>query len=177
VRRRATAAVLICLLLAGASGCGSGRDGTSGNPRRELRQWYVSVEESVAAMESKQRGFTQFSVSEPPQRGGVAALSPAGAKAGEEAADAAAQLDTATTLTAEEAGGLYCYFFAFYVDLESSPAEEEFEAVILNLVKKRLSPSASPEEIRESAAALREAMIAAEKAGARSGEVAAAISC
>jgi hypothetical protein len=177
VRGRVAAAVLVCLLLVGAIGCGSGGDRTSENPKRALRQWYSGVEESVAAMEAKQRDFTQFSVKEPPGRSGMVPLSPAGAKAGEVAAGAAARLDTATTLTAEEAAGLYCYFFAFYVDLESSPDEEEFEVVILNLVKTSLSPSASPRKVRGSAAALREAMIAAEKAGERGPEVAAAIFC
>jgi len=174
---RVTAAVLVCLLSVGAIGCGSGGDETSENTKRALRQWYSGVEESVAVMERKQRGFTQFSVKEPPGGIGVVPLSPAGAKAGEVAADAATRLDTATTLTAEEAAGLYCYFFAFYVDLEFSPDEEDFEVVILNLVKTRLSPSSPPREVRGSAAALREAMIAAEKAGGRGPEVAAAIFC
>jgi hypothetical protein len=177
VTGRVVAALLVCLILVGAIGCGSGGGKTSEDPKRELRQWYSGVEESVAAMEAKQRGFTQFSVKEPPERSGVVPLSPAGAKAGEVAADAATRLDAATTLTAEEAAGLYCYFFAFYVDLEFSPDEEEFKTVILNLVKTSLSPSASPRKVRGSAAALREAMIAAEKAGGRGPEVAAAIFC
>jgi hypothetical protein len=174
VRRASTAAV--CLLLAGMIGCGGSGD-SGGNPEQELRQWYVGVEKSVAAMEAKQRGFTRFRVNEPPEKSEIVQLSPAGARAGETAAAAARQLDTATALTADEAAGLYCYFFAFYVDLEFSPDKEEFEEVILNLVEARLSPSASPDEVRESAAALRKAMIAAEKAGERGGKVAAAIFC
>lgn len=174
---RASAAAAACLLLAGMIGCGSGGDESGGNPKRELRQWYVGVEESVAAMERKQRGFTRFRVSEPPEGSEIVSLSPAGARAGEKASGAARQLDAATALTAEEAAGLYCYFFAFYVDLEFSPDEEEFEVVIYNLVKARLSPSASADEVRESAARLRKAMIAAEKADGRGGEVAAATFC
>lgn len=128
-------------------------------------------------MEAKQRDFTLFSVSEPPPKEEIVQLSPAGAKAGETGAEATDQLDTATALTPDEAAGLYCYFFAFYVDLESSPDEEEFEVVIHNLVKTRLRSSASPDEVRESAAKLRKAMIAAEKAGGRGPEVAAAVFC
>jgi hypothetical protein len=158
-------------------GCGSGGDESGGNPRQELRQWYAGVQQAVTAMERKQRGFTQFRVSEPPQKSGIVKLSPAGGAAGETAAGAAARLDAATALSSDEAAGLYCYFFAFYVDLESSPDKEEFEVVILNLVKARLSPSASPDEVHESAATLREAMIAAEQAGGRGGEVAAAVFC
>jgi hypothetical protein len=174
---RASAAAAIFLALIGVIGCGSGEDGSSGNPERELRQWYAGVEEAVARMERKQRGFTKFRVSEPPPQGDLAGLSPPGAKAGKTAAGAADQLDAATGLSGEEAAGLYCYFFAFYVDLESSPDEKEFGVVILNLVKTRLSASASPEEVRESAAALRKAMIAAEKASGRGPEVAAAVFC
>jgi hypothetical protein len=178
VARRAIAAAAACLLLAGLFGCGGSGDETTENPKQELRRWYVGVEKSVAAMEAKQRGFTGFSVSEPPEQDGIAQLSPAGAKAGETAAGAAHQLDRATALTADEAAGLYCYFFAFYVDLEFFPDEGEFEVVIHNLVKARLSPpSASAEEVRESATKLRQAMIAAEKAGGRGGEVAAAAFC
>jgi hypothetical protein len=175
--RRASATAVVCLLLAGMIGCGSGGDGGGGNPKRELRQWYSGVEESVAAMERKQRGFTRFRVSEPPEESEIVALSPAGARAGETAAGAARQLDAATALTAEEAAGLYCYFFAFYVDLEFFPDKEEFEVVIHNLVKTRLSPSASSAEVRDSAAGLRKAMVAAENAGVPGGEVAAAILC
>ena len=168
---------MVCLLLTGMIGCGSGGEESGGNPGQELRHWYLGVENSVAAMEAKQRGFTKFSVSEPPEKSEIVQLNPAGAKAGESAAAAAHQLDAATTLRAKEAAGLYCYFFAFYVDLEFSPDEEEFEVVILNLVKARLSPSASPDEVRQSAARLRRAMIAAEKADGRGGEVAAAVFC
>lgn len=176
--RRASAAAAICLLLAGLTGCGSSRDERSGSPKRELQRWYTGVEDSVAAMEAKQRGFTRFQVSEPPEKDAIVPLNPAGAKAGETAAEAAARLDAATALTPDEAAGLYCYFFAFYVDLESSPDEEEFEVVILNLVKPRLlPPSTSPNEVRESAVQLRRAMIAAEKAGGRGPEVAAAVFC
>lgn len=128
-------------------------------------------------MEAKQRDFTSFSVSEPPPKEEIAHLSPAGAKAGKTAAGAAHQLEAATALTPDEAAGLYCYFFAFYVDLEFSPDKGEFEVVILNLVKTRMASSASPDGVRESAANLRKAMIAAEKAGGRGGEVAAAIFC
>jgi hypothetical protein len=178
VARRAPTAAVVCLVLAGMVGCGSAGEESGGNPKRELRQWYVGVEESVAAMERKQRGFIRFRVSEPPQKSEIVPLSPAGARAGETAAGAARQLDAATALTAEEAAGLYCYFFAFYVELEFFPDKKEFEVVIHNLVKARLSPpSVSADEVRESAAGLREAMIAAEKAGGRGGEVAAALLC
>ena len=175
--KRASAAAAIFLALVGVIGCGSGGDGSSENLKRELQQWYAGVEKAVAEMEQKQRGFTKFRVSEPPAQDDLVGLSPAGAKTGETAAGAADQLDAATALSSEEAAGLYCYFFAFYVDLESSPDEKEFEVVILNLVKTRLSSSASLEEVRESAAALRAAMIAAEKAGGRGPEVAAAVFC
>jgi len=167
-----------CLLLAGVVGCGSGGDGASGNPKQELRQWFAHVEKSVATMEQKQRGFTQFAVAgHPPARAELLELSPAGVEAGETAGDAAAQLDAATALTREETAGLYCYFFAFYADLESSPDKVEFEVVISNLVKTRLSPSATQAEVSRSADALREAMIEAEKRGARAAEVAAAVFC
>jgi hypothetical protein len=116
-------------------------------------------------------------VSEPPESCGVVPLSPAGAKAGAGAADAAAQLDAATTLTPTEAAGLYCYFFAFYVDLESSPDEVEFELAVLNLVKAGLSSSAAPRSVRESADQLRKAMLEAGRAGGLGPEVAAAIFC
>ena len=159
-------------------GCGSGGDETAaGNPKQELARWYVGVEAAVAEMEAKQRGFTRFRVSEPPAQAALVGLSPAGIEAGEVAKGATAQLDASTTLSAEEASGLYCYFFAFYVNLESSPDKEEFEVVILNLVKSDLLPSASPKEIHASADALRRAMIEAEKAGGRGPEAAAAIFC
>jgi hypothetical protein len=177
VRKYPPAVVVTCLLLAIIAGCGSGGDETSGNPKHELGRWYKGVEKSVAAMEQKQRGFTKFQVTQPPAKGGLVGLSPAGVRAGEAAKDAADRLDSATALTNEEAAGLYCYFFAFYVDLDSSPDEKEFEVVIFNLVKARLGPSASPAEVHQSADALRGAMIAAEKAGGRSPEVAAAIFC
>ena len=175
--RRVPTAVAVCLLLGAMIGCGSGDENRGGNPKQELRQWYVGVERTVAAMEAKQRGFTRFRVNEPPEKSEIVQLSPAGARAGETAAAAAHRLDRATALTAAESAGLYCYFFAFYIDLEFSPDKEEFEAVILNLVKTKLTSSASPDEVRASAAALRGAMIAAEKAGNRGGEVAAAIFC
>jgi hypothetical protein len=174
---RASAAAVTCLLLASAIGCGSGGDETSENPTRELRRWFTGVEKSVAEMEQKQRGFTQFKVDQPPLKSDVVELSSAGDRAGETAKGAADQLDAATALTSEEAAGLYCYFFAYYVDLGSSPDKEEFELVIFNLVKARLLPSASPAEIHRSADALREAMTAAEKAGGRATEVAAAGFC
>jgi hypothetical protein len=177
VKKCLSAAVVACLLLALIAGCGSGGDETSGNPKRELGQWYKGVEESVAAMEQKQRGFTQFHVRRPPAQGDLAELSPAGIQAGETAKGAAEQLEAATGLTRKEAAGLYCYFFAFYVDLESSPDKKEFEEVIFNLVKANLSASASPAEVHESADALREAMIETEKAGGRGPEVAAAVFC
>jgi len=175
--RRVAATAALCLLLAGLTACGSSEEASSRNPKQEVRRWYIGVEKSVAAMEAKQRGFTKFSVSEPPPKDAIAPLSPTGAKAGEAAAGAARQLDTATALTPDEAAGLYCYFFAFYVDLEFFPDKEEFEVVIHNLVKSKLSSPASPDEVRESAVKLRRAMIEAEKAGERGGEVAAAIFC
>lgn len=177
VIRCASAIAATLLLLSGMIGCGSGGDETVGNPKRELARWYAGVEAAVADMEAKQRGFTRFRVDEPPAKNGLVGLSPAGIEAGEVAKGAAEQLDASTTLSAEEASGLYCYFFAFYVDLESSPDKEEFELVIHNLVKADLLPSASPDDVHRSADALREAMIAAEKAGARGGEVAAAVFC
>lgn len=177
VTTRASAAVVTLLLLSGMVGCGSSGDETTGNPKQELAQWYVGVEAAVADMEAKQRGFTRFHVSEPPAKDALVGFSPAGIEAGELAKGAAEQLDASTTLSAVEAAGLYCYFFAFYVDLESSPDKEEFELVIHNLVKADLLPSASPGEVHASADALRGAMIDAEKAGGRSPEVAAAIFC
>jgi len=177
VARRASAAAAVCLLLAGLTGCGSSGDANDANPKQELHRWYVGVEKSVAAKERDQQNFTKFSVSEPPPMDEIVPLSPAGAKAGETAAGASDQLDAATGLSPDEAAGLYCYFFAFYVDLEFFPDKEEFEVVIHNLVKARLSSSTSPDEVRESAVKLRRAMIAAEKAGGRGGEVAAAIFC
>jgi len=174
---RGLAVALICLALTGVAGCGSGADETTANPKQELRQWFAEVEESVAKMEQKQRGFTQFHVSRPPAKGELIGLSAAGVKAGETARSAAEHLDASTALTPEEAAGLYCYFFAFYVDLESSPDEKEFEVVIFNLAQARLSPAASPGDVHESADALREAMIEAEKAGGRGPEVAAAVFC
>ena len=176
--RRASAVTVTCLLLAGVIGCGSGGNETNGNPKQELRRWFANVEQSVAKTEQKQKGFTQFHVAgQPPAKADLLELSAAGVKAGETAADAADQLDVATALTAEEAAGLYCYFFAFYVDLESSPDKEEFEVVIFNLVKARLSPSAPATKIHGSADALRAAMIKAEKAGGLATKVAAGILC
>jgi hypothetical protein len=178
VIKRASAAAVICLLLAGAAGCGSGGDETTGNPKQELRQWFSSLEASVAKMEQRQRGFTRFRVAgQPPEKSDLLKLDPAGVEAGETAGGAAKQLDAATALTREEAGGLYCYFFAFYVDLESSPDKKEFEVVISNLVKTRLSSSATQAEVNRSADALREAMIEAEKRGEQGTEVAAAVFC
>jgi hypothetical protein len=169
---------LACLLLAGLSGCGSGGESTAPrDPAKELARWFKGVEEAVARMEQKQRGFTQFDVHRAPPKRGLVGLSPAGAKAGETALGAADQLDAATTLSSDEAAGLYCYFFAFYVELESSPDEDEFEVVIDNLVKRKLPASSSAAEVGESADALREAMIEAEKAGGRGSEVAAAGFC
>ena len=127
-------------------------------------------------MEQKQRGFTHFKVDQPPPQSDVAHLSSAGAKAGKTAAGAADRLDAATALSSAEAAGLYCYFFAFYVDLESTPDEREFEVVIDNLVKAKASASSSA-EVGESADALREAMVEAEKADGRGPEVAAAGFC
>jgi hypothetical protein len=72
VARCASAAAAICLLLADVAGCG---DESGGNPKRELRQWYAGVGQAVAAMERKQRGFTRFRVSEPPEKGAIAKLS------------------------------------------------------------------------------------------------------
>jgi hypothetical protein len=173
------ATVLACLLVGGLAACGSGDESTT-PPRdsaKELAHWYKGVEAAVSKMEQKQRGFTQFKVDQPPTASSMVKLSPAGAKAGEAAKGAADQLETATTLSSEEAADLYCYFFAFYVDLPSSPAKDEFEVVIDNLVKARRSSSSSTVEIRESADALREAMIEAENAGGRGPEVAAALFC
>lgn len=170
--------MVTCLLLTIVAGCGSGGDAPNEHPKQELGQWYKGVEESVAAMEQKQRGFTQFQVAgQPPAKSALIALSPAGVKAGEIARGAAEQLDAATALTPKEAAGLYCYFFAFYVDLESSPDEKEFEVVIANLVKADLRPSTSPAEVHQSADALRKAMIEAEKTGGQGPEVAAAVFC
>ena len=169
----------LCLLFAGLAGCGSSGEETA-SPReaaKELARWFRGVEEAVAEREQEQRGFPRFHVSAPPANSGIVELSPAGAAAGETAKGAANQLDVATTLTQEEAAGLYCYFFAFYVDLPSSPDRKEFEVVINNLVKKHLSPTASPADISKSADGLRRAMIEAEKAGRRGGEVAAAGFC
>jgi hypothetical protein len=168
---------VICALIAGAIGCGSGGDETGGNPKQELRQWYAGVKNSVSKMERKQRAFTQFRVSRPPAESELVRLSPAGARAGETARGAANRLDAATSLTGEEAAGLYCYFFAFYTDLESSPVEKEFEVVIFNLVKTRLLPSASPTEVHESAAALLESMLQAERTKDPGTEVAAGVLC
>jgi hypothetical protein len=147
------------------------------DPVKELTHWFKGVEAAVTRMEEKQSGFTQFRVDTPPAKSGLVAISPGGAKAGETGKGAADQLDAATALTAEEAAGLYCYFFAFYVDLESSPDEKEFEVVIANLVKASLPSSASAAEVRKSADALRKAMLEAEKAGRQGPEVAAAIFC
>jgi hypothetical protein len=173
------AAAIACLLLAGLDGCGSGSEGSAPpqDPAKELARWFHGVEAAVARMEEKQRGFTQFRVDRPPAKSQLVALSPVGVEVGEIADAAAAQLDAATVLTGGEAAGLYCYFFAFYVDLESSPDEEEFELVINNLVKTKLSSSSSRAEVRESADALREAMMEAEKAGGRSRQAAAAAFC
>lgn len=171
--------VVTCLLVAALGGCGSGGESTlpPPDPAKELARWFKGVEAAVARKEQNQREFTRFRVSRPPPVKGLVELSPAGARAGETAARAAARLDAATTLSAAEASGLYCYFFSFYVDLEFFPDEKEFELVIFNLVKASLSPSASPTDIRESAEALRKAMIEAEKAGGRGPEVAAAFLC
>lgn len=129
-------------------------------------------------MEEKQREFTRFHVAtEPPATATLAKLSGAGIRVGETAEGSATQLSQVTTLTKEEAEGLYCYFFAFYVDLEFSPGREDFEKVITNLVKTRLLGSASPEQVHESADALRESMIRAENAGDPAAEVAAALLC
>ena len=169
---------IACLLLAGLGGCGGGdTTGPPPNPGKELARWYKGVEAAVAKIEQKQRGFPRFRVNRPPPKNSLVELSPAGAKAGETAKGAAEQLDANTTLNSEEAAGLYCYFFAFYVDLPSSPDKSEFEVVINNLVKGQRSPSSSTAEISESADALREAMIKAEKAGGRGPEVAAALFC
>jgi len=169
---------LACLLTAGIGACGDGGESTAPqNPGRELARWFKGVEAAVARMEQKQRGFTEFTVDRPPTENDLAGLSPAGAKAGEKALGAAEQLDGATDLSSDEASGLYCYFFTFYVDLESSPDEEEFEVVINNLVKTKLSASSSATEVAGSADALRAAMIQAEKAGGRGPEVAAAGFC
>lgn len=169
---------LASLLLAGLGACGSAGESTAPkDPAKELARWFKGVEEAVARMEQKQRGFTQFEVDQAPPKKDLVGLSPAGAKAGETALGAAEQLDAATALSSDEAAGLYCYFFAFYVDLESSPDEEEFEVVINNLVKAELPASSSAAEVGESADALREAMIEAEKAGGRGPEVAAAGFC
>jgi hypothetical protein len=175
--RNAICVFLACLLLGGLDGCGNGGDETvpSEDPVKELAHWFHGVEAAVTRMEEKQSGFSQFRVGAPPAKSGLVAISPAGAKAGETAKGAAEQLDAATALTAAEAAGLYCYFFAFYVDLESSPDEKEFEVVINNLVKPSFSASAA--EVRESADALRKAMLEAEKAGGQGPEVAAAIFC
>jgi hypothetical protein len=170
--------VVLCLLVAGLDACGSGGESTAPkDPAKELARWFKGVEEAVARMEQKQRGFTQFKVDQAPPKRNLVALSPAGAKAGETALGAAEQLDAATALSGDEAAGLYCYFFAFYVDLESSPDEEEFEVVINNLVKTKLLASSAAADVGESADALREAMIKAEKAGGRGAEVAAAGFC
>lgn len=171
--------VLACLLLGALSGCGSDGESTAPpqHPAKELTRWFKEVEEAVADMEQKQRGFTMFHVSRPPAKSELVGLSPAGVRAGETAKGAADQLDAATALSSDEAAGLYCYFFAFYVDLEFSPDEGEFEVVINNLVKTKLSASSSAAEVGESADALREAMIEAEKAGGRGPEVAAAVFC
>lgn len=158
-------------------GCGSSDEANSENPKQELHRWYAGVEKSVAAMEAKQRGFTKFKVGEPPPMDEIVPLSRAGAKAGETAAGASDQLDAATALSPDEAAGLYCYFFAFYVDLETFPDKGEFELVIHNLVKADLLPAATADDIHKSADALRESMIEAEKAGGRGGEVAAAVFC
>jgi hypothetical protein len=169
---------LASLLLAGLGACGSGGGSTEPqDPAKELARWFKGVEEAVARMEQKQRGFTQFEVDRAPPKRALVGLSPAGAKAGETALGAAEQLDAATALSSDEADGLYCYFFAFYVDLESSPNEDEFEVVIDNLMKRKLPASSSAAEVGESADALREAMIEAEKAGGRGSEVAAAGFC
>jgi hypothetical protein len=178
-RKSVISLALACLLLVGAGGCGSGGE-TPASPQDragELTRWFKGVEAAVADMEQKQRDFTRFKVSKPPPKSALVKLSPAGAKVGEKAAGAADQLDAATDLTDEEATGLYCYFFAFYVDLESSPVEKEFELVIGHLVKAKLPTPSAADEVSKSADALREAMVEAEKAGGRGPEVAAAGVC
>lgn len=175
-------AALTCLFLGTAGGCGSNRDAgnteQTDNPAQALTKWFRSVEGEVTKMEEKQREFTRFHVvARPPAKGDLVKLSAAGVKVGEEADASATQLSRITALTKEEAEGLYCYFFAFYVNLEFSPGRQEFEEVIANLVKARLQGSASPEQTHESADALRQSMIRAEKAGGPAPEVAAAMLC
>jgi hypothetical protein len=178
----ATLVTAVCLLCGSAMGCGSdGRttgDSTQAqSPAKELATWYQGVEASVAKMEQKQRGFTQFRVDQPPARAGLVKLSPAGIRAGEIAESSATGLSDATSLTQEEAKGLYCYFFVFYVDLEFFPDRDEFEEVIFNLVKPRLLPATVPIQVHRSADALRRSMIRAENGGLRSSKVAAGILC
>jgi len=172
-------AALTCLLLAGLGGCGTGGEETAAprDPARELARWFGSVEAAVARKEEKQRDFTGFQVGPPPQAGGIRALSPAGAEAGKRAEHAVDKLDAATGLSAGQAAGLYCYFFAFYAGLETVPAKKEFEVVIGNLVKTESSLSAPASEVRESADALHQAMTEVEKAGGRAPDVAAAGFC
>jgi hypothetical protein len=172
----------VCLLCGSAMGCGGG-GGTTGDstqaqsPAKELANWYQSVEATVAKMEQKQRGFTHFRVEQPPARADLVKLSPAGIRAGEVAERSATQLSDATSLTQEEAKGLYCYFFAFYVDLESSPDRDGFEEVIFKLVKPRLLPATVPKQVHRSADALRRSMISAENGRPLSSKVAAGILC
>jgi hypothetical protein len=176
-------ATAVCLLFGSLNGCGNDEGATGDltqaqSPARELTDWYQNVETEVTKMEEKQREFTRFHVAaQPPARTDLAKLSAAGVRVGETAEGSATQLSQATTLTKDEAKGLYCYFFAFYVDLEFSPEREEFERVITNLVKTRLLGSASPEQVHESAEALRQSMIRVEKARDPAGEVAAAVLC
>jgi hypothetical protein len=173
----------VCLLFGSPAGCGSDEGATGEStqvrsPARELTDWYQNVETEVTKMEEKQREFTRFHVAaEPPATATLAKLSGAGVRVGEMAESSATQLSQVTTLTKEEAKGLYCYFFAFYVDLEFSPGRDDFEEVIANLVKTRILGSASPGPVHESADALRESMIRAEKAADPAAEVAAAILC
>ncbi len=181
-RKGAILAALACLILGTVGGCGSSGDGngteSAEDPARALAGWYRSVEAEVAKMERKQRGFTRFHVAaEPPSRADLGKLSAAGVRVGEAAESSAARLSQVTTLTKEEAEGLYCYFFAFYVDLEFFPDRASFEEVIFNLVKaERLSPK-STAGIHESADGLRKAMIEAEKATGPAPKVAAGILC
>jgi hypothetical protein len=181
--RRVLLVAAVCLLFGSLTGCGSDK-GASGDstqarsPARELTDWYQIVEAEVTKMEEKQREFTRFHVgAQPPAKADLAKLSAAGVRVGETAESGATQLSRVTTLTKEEVEGLYCYFFAFYVDREFAPGREDFEKVITNLVKTRLLGSASPEQVHESADALRESMIRVEKARDPAVEVAAAILC
>jgi hypothetical protein len=178
-RKSAICVFLACLLGGGLGGCGSSGEESAPprDPARELAHWYQGVEAAVQRMEAKQRHFIRFRVGAPPPKSGLVALSPAGARAGEVARRAAVQLDAATALTAEDAAGLYCYFFAFYADLETAPDKSEFELVIDNLVKTESSFSESASAVRDSADALRNAMLDAERTDRSGRQVAAAAFC